>query len=118
MLTPTDIAEFGERHVEKWLSDNNFQCHRTPSTSSHVHGHPSSQNQSHAVDLEARNADTTMIVHICTAMAPIIPHELTPSEQHGLSSRAMTLGYDAWSARVQIDGEGALLGDIQWIKLV
>jgi hypothetical protein len=117
MLTPTDIAEYGERHVEKWLTANNFHCHRNPATSSHSHGHHS-HTHNYAIDLEARNAESTMMIHVRTALVPHFPPELAESEQHGLCSRAMTLGYDAWDARVQIDGDGELVDEIQWTKLV
>lgn len=116
MLTPTDIAEYGERHVEKWLKENNFHCHRPPATS-HNHGHHSHANH-HAVDLEARNADMNMMVHVRTALAPQSTHDLTENEHHGLCSRAIMLGYDAWFARVKIDGQGDLVEEIQWTKLV
>lgn len=118
MLTPTDIAEYGERHVEQWLTANNYQCHRTASTKSHVHGHPSTHTHLPGIDLEARNAETTMLVHVCAAMAPQEPHEPSERDQHGITARAMTLGYDAWLARVQIDSQGDLACEIQWTKLV
>jgi hypothetical protein len=116
MLTPTDIAEYGEKHVELWLRANNYQCHRAPATS-HSHGHYSHVNHN-AIDLEARTPENTMMVHVRTAMAPRRPHELTENEQHGICARAIMLGYDAWLAQVQIDNQGELAEDIQWTKLV
>lgn len=115
MLTPTDIAEFGEKHVEQWLKANNFHCHRSPHTT-HNHGHHHANHNS--VDLEARNPELNMMVHVRTALAPHLTHDLTEGEQHGISSRAMMLGYEAWFARVQIDSNGDLVNDIQWTKLV
>ena len=116
MLTPTDIADYGERHVENWLSTNNFHCHRPPRTTLGQAHHGYANH--HSVDLEARNADMNMMVHVRTALAPDSSHELTENEQHGLCSRAIMLGYDAWFARVRINSNGELLEDIQWTKLV
>ncbi|MDZ4286451.1 MAG: hypothetical protein U0984_00740 [Prosthecobacter sp.] len=115
MLTPTDIADYGERHVEKWLTGRNFHCHKAPHT---AHGHGHHQANHNSVDLEARNPELNMMVHVRTALAPHTAHELTEGEQHGLSSRAMMMGYEAWFARVQIDAKGELAQEIQWTKLV
>jgi hypothetical protein len=116
MLTPTDIEEYGERHVEEWLRANNYHCHRSPATT-HSHGHHSHA-QHHGIDLEARNPDMTMMVHVRTALSPHRTHDLTENEQHGICSRAIMMGYDAWLARVQIDANGDLLEEIEWTKLV
>ena len=116
MLTPTDIAEYGERHVEQWLKANNYHCHRSPHTS-HGHGHHSHVNH-HDIDLEARNAEMTMMVHVRTALVPNRTQPLSENEQHGICARAMTMGYDAWFAQVQIDAQGDLAEEIQWTKLV
>ena len=116
MLTPTDIAEYGERHVTKWLTANNFHCHR-PAPTTHSHGHHAHANHN-SVDLEARNDETNMMVHVRTALAPNSAHDLTESEHHGLCSRAIMLGYDAWFARAKIDAQGDLVEEILWTKLV
>ena len=56
MLTPTDIAEYGERNVEKWLTDNGYRCHH--------------QTQRHGTkDLEGRSADNEMLVHVISHLA-------------------------------------------------
>jgi hypothetical protein len=117
MLTPTDIAEYGERHVEDWLKANNFHCHRSTHTSQ-PHGHHSHAAQHNAIDLEARNPELNMMVHVRTALAPHKTHELTDSERHSISSRALMLEYEAWFAQVQINASGDLVNDIQWTKLV
>lgn len=104
MLTPTDIAEYGERHVEKWLKDNNFHCYH----SVQHHG---------ATSIEARSDETTLLVHVKTGLGHRAAPELSEKELHGICSRAMMLGYDAWLAKLQIDVQGELVGEIQWTKL-
>lgn len=104
MLTPTDIAEYGEKHVEKWLEENNFSCY-------HSHQHHG------AKDLEARNPEMNLLVHVNTGLDPKHAPELSENEAHGLCARAMTLGFDAWLARVMIDRQGDLIGEIEWTKL-
>ncbi len=104
MLTPADIAEYGENHVEKWLEANNFQCYQ-----SHQH--------QGVKDLEARNPEMSLLVHINTGLEPRQPKDLTEIESHSICSRAMTLGFDAWCAKVMIDAHGDLVGDIEWVKV-
>ena len=105
MLTPTDIAEYGERHVERWLGENNFQCYH------------SQQRHAGATDLEARNPEMNLLVRVKAALAPQNATELSDGERHGICSRAMMLECDAWFAQVQIDVHGQLMGEIKWTKL-
>jgi len=104
MLTQTDIAEYGERHVEKWLASNNFHCYH----SERHHG---------ASSIEARGDEATLLVHVKTGLGNHSAADLSEKELHGICSRAMMLGYDAWLAQLQIDLHGELVGDIQWKKL-
>ncbi len=103
MLTPTDIAEYGERHVESWLSANSFRCHH--------------QQRSGVKDLEARSEEDSLLVHVETSLAPKAPPALTETAHHSICSRAMMLGFSPWFAQVQISAHGDLLGEIQWTLL-
>jgi len=104
MLTHTDIAEHGERHVQNWLEEQGYQC-------VHNHAHHGQ------CDIEARGEENDMVVHVVAAMDPNPIPELTTYDIGRVVSRAMSLGIDAWSAKVLIDGSGELIGEIQWEQL-
>lgn len=104
MLTPADIASHGERHVESWLSSTGYRC----TASKPHHG---------ATDIEARGDEENLFVHVVTALEPGPVPELSTSDLGRVLSRSMTLGYDAWLAKVLIDDQGELAGEIQWLQL-
>ena len=104
MMTPADIAESAEKHVEAWLSDTGYHCHASKAH----HG---------VTDIEATSEDENMIVIVKAVLGHQPVPDPTSSERGHAVSRAMTLGFDAWLARVNVGGEGELLADIQWEKL-
>lgn len=104
MLTLTDIADYGERHVEKWLTEQGYHCHRQPNR----HGNK---------DLEACGGENNMLIHVGASLEPKPAPELTHTEHDSICSRAMMLGFDPWLAQLQVDRNGDLYGDITWTKL-
>lgn len=104
MLTPSDIAHYGERHVTSWLASTGYHC----TASRPVNG---------ATDIEARGDDENLFVHVMAALEPGPVPELGTTDQGRVLSRAMTLGYDAWLAKVLIDTNGDLATDIAWTQL-
>ena len=104
MLTPSDIAHYGERHVTSWLASTGYHC----TASRPVNG---------AIDIEARGDDENLFVHVMAALEPGPVPELGTTDQGRVLSRAMTLGYDAWLAKVLIDTNGDLATDIEWSQL-
>jgi len=104
MLTPTDIAEYGERHVEKWLTDQGYRCY---------HG----AQRNGIKDLEARSPDNNMLIHVLATLEPTPAPELTHTEHDTVCSRAMMLEFDPWLTQVQIDRNGDLYSEIVWTKL-
>ncbi|MEN3940474.1 hypothetical protein WJU23_04205 [Prosthecobacter sp. SYSU 5D2] len=104
MLTPTDIADCGERHVENWLTEKGYRCYR------HKQRHGTK-------DLEARSEDSNMLVHINATLEPKAVPVLTQAEHDSICSRAMMLGFDPWLAQLQVDRHGDLYGDIAWTPL-
>ena len=103
-MTPADIAESGEKHVEAWLSGTGYRCH----ASKPHHG---------ATDIEAVGEDENMIVLVKSALVPTPVPDATTLERGRVVSRAMTLGYDAWFAKVHVDNRGDLVGEIEWAQL-
>jgi len=104
MITPADIAEYGERHVLDWLTSTGYHCHATKPH----HG---------ASDIEARGEEDNLFVHVMAALEGHEVPELSTTDRGRVLSKAMTLGYDAWLAQLHVDTEGALIGDIQWSQL-
>jgi hypothetical protein len=104
MMTPADIAEYGERHVSTYLASTGYNCH----ASRPHHG---------ASDIEARGEEENLFVHVMAALAPSPVPDLGTSDLARVLSRAMTLGYDAWLAKVQVGPHGDLVGDIEWSQL-
>jgi len=104
MMTPADIAESGEKHVEAWLSGTGYHCHAYKPH----HG---------VTDIEALGEDESMIVLVKAALAPTPVPDATTLERGRVVSRAMTLGYDAWLAKVRVGTQGELVGDIEWSQL-
>lgn len=103
MLTPTDIAEYGERHVEHWLTENGYRCY-----------HNTRQG---AADLEARSQEFNMLVHVNSSLEPREPPTLTTYDHDSVCARAMMLGFDPWLAQVQVDRYGDLSSEIVWTPL-
>ena len=104
MMTPADIAESGERHVEAWLSGTGYHCHASKPS----HG---------VTDIEARGEDENLVVLVKAALAPHPVADATTLERGHAVSRAMTLGYDAWLAKVNVGAHGELVGEIEWTQL-
>ncbi|MBL9115157.1 MAG: hypothetical protein JNJ83_09115 [Verrucomicrobiaceae bacterium] len=104
MLTPKEIIELGEEHVSRYLKGTGYYC----TLSKPHHG---------AADIDARGEDDNLVVHVMTALHPAEVPNLTPSDRARVVSRAMSLEYDAWLAKVVINTEGEMLGDIVWEQL-
>ncbi len=103
MLRPTDIAEYGERHAEKWLTAQGYHCHH--------------QQRQGIKNFEARGGENNLLVYVNTAIAPQHAEEISQHDHDSICSRAMMLGFDPWLAQVQIDNHGDLAGEIVWTKL-
>jgi hypothetical protein len=103
MLKPAEIPEFGQKHVETYLTSTGYHCttHR---------GH-------HGIDIEARGEEENLFVHVVTTRASHEPPELSASDSARVLVKAMNLGYDAWLATVRIDGDGELACEIEWKPL-
>ena len=104
MMTPADIAQSGEKHVEAWLTGTGYHCH----ASKPHHG---------VTDIEALGEDENMIVLVKAALAPTPVADATTLERGHVVTRAMTLGYDAWLAKVNVGSQGELVGEIEWSQL-
>jgi hypothetical protein len=104
LLKAGEIGAIGERHATEWLKSQGCRC-RT------------NTQQPGSTDIEAVSTTKKLLVQVKTAIAPSAAPTLSGDEKRDISSRATRIGYEAWSARVQINGRGEQVGDIIWQKL-
>lgn len=103
-MTSAEIGNIGERYVTAWLRAKGYTCYRNTQLPG-------------ATDIEATGYDKSLLVQVKTAVSPNSPAYLTAEELNGIVSRANRSRKEAWLARVTINDEGNLLGDIKWTKL-
>jgi hypothetical protein len=103
-MTSAEIGNYGERHATAALQAKGWQCYRNTQ-------------QPGSTDIEARSGGRGLLVQVKTGLAPGKAPDLSSDERRNISSRASSLGYEAWSAQLQINAQGQLVGQIQWQKL-
>jgi hypothetical protein len=57
------------------------------------------------------------LVQVKAAISPNNPESLSPEETQNIGSRATRLNAEAWEARVQLNANLQLIGEIQWRQL-
>lgn len=103
-FTSAEIGNLGERHATVALQAKGWQCYRNTQ-------------QPGSTDIEARGQNKTILVQVKTGLVPNAPPDLPPDERRNITARASRLGYEAWLAQLQINGQGELVGSISWSKL-
>ena len=104
MLTSSDIGAAGEKIVSAALTNLGYSCYRNTQ-------------QPGSTDIEARGQTKTLLVQVKTSLYPDHPADLSGEERRNITSRATRLGYEAWQAKVQINDDEELVGEIKWLKL-
>jgi len=104
MLTAAEIGLIGERHATAWLRANGWQCY----TDTKLPG---------ATEIEATLGDREILVLVKTAVYPSLPASLTVDEKRVIVARAKYNLKEVWLVKLQIDREGALVGNITWAEL-
>ena len=103
-MTSAEIGNFGERHATAFLQAKGWQCHRNTQ-------------QPGATDIEARSGNQGLLVQVKTGLSPNPAPDLSADERRSITSRATSLGFEAWLAQLQIGSQGELVGSIHWKKL-
>jgi hypothetical protein len=67
--------------------------------------------------MEATLGGRGILVRVKTAVYPSLPASLTVDEKRVLVARAKYNQKEAWLVKLQIDREGALVGNITWAEL-
>lgn len=104
MLTAAQIGKIGEIYVTRWLQGNNYVCRQNTQL-------PGS------TDIEATGIANKLLVQVKTAVYPSSPASLSAEEKKAIVARANRDGRQAWSAQLQINNNGDMIGDIVWAKL-
>src|ERR1700739_1168024 len=104
MLTAGQIGKVGEVYVSNWLAAKGYSgiCNTQLPGST---------------DIEANGYPTSLLVQVKTAVWPNLPAEVSPAKVKAIVARATKANRQAWSARVQINDAGELLGEIAWKRL-
>jgi hypothetical protein len=104
MLTAAQIGRIGELYVTRWLQGSNYACRQNTQL-------PGS------TDIEATGMVNKLLVQVKTAVYPSSPASLSAEEKKAIVARANRNGRQAWSAQLQINDKGEMVGDITWAKL-
>jgi hypothetical protein len=104
MLTAAEIGNIGERHVTAALAANGWRCYRNTQLPG-------------ATDIEATSANRSLLVQVKTAVYPNSPSDLSGEDKRAIVGRASRNQKEAWLAQLQVNREGALIGNITWTNL-
>jgi Holliday junction resolvase-like predicted endonuclease len=102
--TTSQIGKTGEQIVTEWLKSKGYQCVQNTKL-------PGS------TDIEANSGTSNLLVQVKTAIYPSTPSEPSSDEIRNIKSRASNTGREAWTAKVTINSQGQLVGNIEWSKL-
>jgi hypothetical protein len=104
MFKAPDIGKIGEQLAAAWLGANGWQCYRNTQLPG-------------ATDIQGTRGKESILVQVKTAVYPNSPIFLSSVEKQAIVARANHNQAGAWLARLQIDNEGRLFGNIAWTKL-
>jgi hypothetical protein len=103
--TEVEIGQAGERIVVTWLQNHAYIIDRWDTQA------PGS------TDIEA-HAQVKLLIQVKTSVAPNIPASLSTDEETNIKQRATRISAQAYEARVQLDSNLTLFGEIMWRRLV
>ena len=103
-LSPADIGNLGERQTTAALQADGWQCYRNTQ-------------QPGSTDIQAQKGNRRILVQVKTGLVPNHAPDMPSDERRNIVSRASRLGYEAWLAQLQINSQGALIGQISWSNL-
>jgi hypothetical protein len=98
----TDIGLIGKRYVVDWLESIEFEIVDWD------------DEDPEAMDIEAEHSDSHVIVRVKTAVEPDEPEDLSADEVRDLMSKASRKKAVAWEAKVRLDTDHILKGEISW----
>lgn len=105
MPTEVEIGQAGEHIVVQWLRDRGYSIDNWDTRA------PGS------TDIEAHHSTAKILVQVKSAVHPNEPSTLSSDEERNIKSRATRIGAIAYEARVQLNSNLQLIGEIKWRKL-
>ncbi|MBM3475593.1 MAG: hypothetical protein FJX75_20200 [Armatimonadetes bacterium] len=102
--TAAEIGAAGEAHAAEWLKSKGY----TATVNTRLPG---------STDIEA-DGPASLLVQAKSAVYPNAPADLTPDEERNIKSRASNTKREAWLAKVTMNNDLRLRGEIAWKKLV
>ena len=101
-MSSTDVGLIGKRYVVAWLESIRFEIVDRD------------DDDPEALDIEAKHSEAHVIVRVKTAVEPERPEDLSAGEVRDLLSKASERKAVAWEAKVQLDSNRVLKGEISW----
>lgn len=101
-MSSTDVRLIGMRYVVGWLESIRFEIVDWD------------EDDPEALDIEAEHSEAHVIVGVKTAVEPEQPEDLSANEVRDLLSKASEKKATAWEAKVQLDSNRVLKGEISW----
>ncbi|NIT79413.1 MAG: hypothetical protein GWO44_21605 [Thermoplasmata archaeon] len=101
-MSSTDARLIGKRYVVDWLESMEFEIVDWD------------DEDPEALDIEAEHSEAHMIVRVKTVVEPDEPEDLSAVEVRDLMSKASERKAVAWEAKVRLDEDRLLKGDISW----
>jgi Holliday junction resolvase-like predicted endonuclease len=103
--TEVEIGQAGEKIVVEWLKGKGYTIDVWDTQA------PGS------TDIEAHGTSAHLLVQVKSSVHPNEPASLSSDEERNIKSRATRIGAIAWEARVKLDSNLNLMGDIMWREL-
>jgi Holliday junction resolvase-like predicted endonuclease len=104
MPTPKEIGTAGEGYVVEHLKGKGYTIDKRDTHASGL------------ADIEAHREKQKMLVLVKSAITDE-PSNLSAKEQRDITSRAKTRGAVAWEAKVILNANLDIIGDIRWREL-
>ena len=102
IVDTAQIGQYGEQHVAAWLRQQGYTVNQNTKL-------PGS------TDIQA-DGPKSILVQVKTAVPPNEPSYPSSDEIRNIKSRATNTNRSAYIARVKIDSEAKLVGEIKWTK--
>lgn len=103
-MQSVDVGQIGENIVASWLRQSGYAVVQNTKLPG-------------ATDIEAVSGNKKYLVQVKTSVYPSQPSYMTSNEIARIKSRATRIGYVATIARLIVNSQGNLLGQIEWTKL-
>ncbi len=104
MPTPYEIGNAGEGYAVEFLKGKGFTIDKWDT---HASG---------SADIEAHSKESKILVQVKSAITDE-PSDLSAEEQRNIKSRATRIGAIAWEAKVILNTNLDIIGDIRWRQL-